>query len=446
MASWSRENLSAIVSVTSGLALLFTGGVLFGYKGWPPTPLIDTAHDVLRDLAKNGHAYFLGIPTQHTEPRKFPGDGVVIYNPDEMVPGTTFMTGLFGNRLGARLYAADGTLLHEWPVDFFKVAPELMSYPFDALVHGDHLYESGDFVINLDGRKIMRVSACGEIVWQNQVGSHHSLDVDDEGYIWAPTFGPRYQERRVLNRSFAFDRVAKYDPLTGEKMAEVDLVKALIEADLVGLATTNRVKHGDVIHLNDVEVLSADMAAAFPKFSAGDLLLSSRHFNQIWVIDGGDYSLKWWFSGPMIGQHDPDFQPDGTITLFDNRPSGGGSLSDVRELATDPEYIGDKGGSRILSVDPETGRHQTLYESDERNTFYTPYRGKHQVLESGNILITETDVGRAFEVTPEGEVVWSFINGWDETHVGWLMKATRYPESFAEIGDIACEEGAGEVP
>ena len=432
MFTWIRQNLSVVISVTSGLALLFTTGVVFGYKNWPPTPLINTTFDVLEDLAKNGKAYYQDIPSQHLEPKRFSGNGVVIYNPDRMASGVTFITGLFGKRLGARLYAADGKLLHEWPIDFFKIAPERMSYPFDALIHGDHLYESGDFVANLDYRSMVRISACGEIIWRNNIPSHHSIAVDDEGFLWTPIYVRKYNDRRVAEKSFMFDRVAKFDPTTGAILAEVNLVAALLKADLLGLALANRIITRDMMHLNDVEVLSADMEAAFPKFSAGDLLLSSRHFNQIWVLDGKDYSLKWWFMGPMVSQHDPDFQPDGTITLFDNRP--GASVS------ADLDFKGGgKGGSRILSIDPETGRYQTLYATDTRNIFYTPYRGKHQVLGNGNILITETDSGRIFEVTPKGEVVWAFVNGWDDSQVGWLMKATRYPESFTAIGDITCQ-------
>ena len=433
MINWIKQYPAAAVSGISGITLTLLFGVFLGYMEWPPTPLFKTAHNVLADLGKNGHAYFLGVPSQHLAPKKFEGSGVIVHEPEQMMPGVTFMTGLFGNQLGARLYAANGTLLHEWPIDFFKVAPEKMSYPFDALIHGDHLYESGDFVANLDGRGIVRVSACGEIVWRNESKSHHAIDVDDEGYLWTPIYAPEYDDQRVNGTSFKFDRVAKFDPETGEKLAEVDLVEALVEADLVGLALANRIIKNDVMHLNDVEVLDADKASAFSQFAAGDLLLSSRHFNQIWVVDGDDYSLKWWFMGPMLGQHDPDFQPDGTITLFDNRPGG--------DVTADAEFDGGKGGSRILTVDPNTQQHQVRYATDERNTFYTPYRGKHQILENGNVLITETDAGRAFEVTPDGDVVWSFVNEWDDEQVGWLMKATRYPETFAAISNIDCPEG-----
>jgi hypothetical protein len=268
------------------------------------------------------------------------------------------------------------------------------------------------------------VSACGEVLWQNHDRSHHALWVDEDGFLWTPVYAPRYREDALMEGSFSFDRVARFDPDTGEKLDEIDLVAVLVDSELQGLALANNTIRDDMMHLNDVEVLSTEMAGAFPNFEAGDILLSSRHFNQIWVLDPEARLLKWWYVGPMIGQHDPDFQPDGTITLFDNRPGG------------EPQ-----GGSRILKIDPKTGSHETVYASDERNFFFSAYRGKHQVLENGNILITETDGGRVFEVTAGGEIVWSFINGWDQDRVAWIMSATRYRSDYAAIGQAVCSEG-----
>ena len=159
-------------------------------------------------------------------------------------------------------------------------------------------------------------------------------------------------------------------------------------------------------------------------------MLSLRNLNQIWVIGGNDHALKWSFSGPLLAQHDPDFQPDGTITVFDNRP--GRSLDAKLGLAA-PDA-----GSRILKIDPVTGRSWSIYQTGAKNTFFTPWRGKHQMLANGNILIAETDRGRAFEVTPDGTVVWSFVNGWDEERIAWVMGAARYPPSFGEISKAQC--------
>jgi hypothetical protein len=430
MRHWLTIQATFIVSVISALLFVFCIGVVVGLRNWQPSPLFSDAFIAAGDLKANFLAYFSDVPVQHLRPNRFGTGGVTVTEPKRVAAGVTFVTGVFGQKFGARLYGQDGRLLYEWPINFFRIAPEEMAYPYDALIHGDYLYKSGDFVANLDGRGIVRVSRCGEIVWRNRSRSHHSIDVDEDGNLWTPVYGAEYHRPKLAVSPFRFDRIAQFNAETGKKLQEIDLVDTLVKSDLVGLAVANDVRTRDIMHLNDVEVLRSSMAAAFPLFSAGDILVSSRHFNQIWVLDGATHKIKWRFMGPMIGQHDPDFEPDGTITLFDNQPGG-----PIRE---DNNYIGNRGGSRILSVDPEKRTFKTLYESDDENLFYTPFRGKHQSLSNGNRLITEPDTGRAFEVTSEGEVVWSLVNAWDDHRIGWVMKATRYPAEYAAVAKMKC--------
>jgi len=56
----------------------------------------------------------------------------------------------------------------------------------------------------------------------------------------------------------------------------------------------------------------------------------------------------------MRGQHDPDFQPDGVITVFDNRPGG--------RPGSENRYRGAMGGSRIPSIDPQTRARRTVFD------------------------------------------------------------------------------------
>ena len=45
-----------------------------------------------------------------------------------------------------------------------------------------------------------------------------------------------------------------------------------------------------------------------------------------------------------------------------------------------------------------------------KNSFFSSHRGAAQRLVNGNTLITDSAGGRAFEVTAEGQVVWSYLN------------------------------------
>ncbi len=161
-------------------------------------------------------------------------------------------------------------------------------------------------------------------------------------------------------------------------------------------------------------------------FAAGDIMLSGRNTNAIMVLDGKTHQVKWWRVGPMHGQHDPDFQANGEVTMLDNRTGEPASKNNG--------FMGGAGGSRIIAIAPENYGYRELYASNGENSFYSAYRGKHQMLDNGNILIAESEAGRVFEATPDGRIAWMIVSKYDDSHVGWLTSATRYPESYAAIG------------
>ena len=62
----------------------------------------------------------------------------------------------------------------------------------------------------------------------------------------------------------------------------------------------------------------------------------------------------------------------------------------------------------------------------QNNWFYSPLVSSAQRLPNGNTLITE---GRFFEVTPENEVVWEYINPY-VSYPGYVYRAYRYPYEY----------------
>jgi hypothetical protein len=71
-----------------------------------------------------------------------------------------------------------------------------------------------------------------------------------------------------------------------------------------------------------------------------------------------------------------------------------------------------------------------LYGEREKEFFYTETMGEQQWLPNGNLLITESEYGHAFEVDREGRMVWEFINRWDDELVAQTAGATRYPDGY----------------
>jgi hypothetical protein len=174
----------------------------------------------------------------------------------------------------------------------------------------------------------------------------------------------------------------------------------------------------DPFHPNDVDVLSPDMAPAFHMFEAGDLLISLRSINMIAVVDPETARVKWSQIGPWFQQHDPDFLPNGTISLYNNNMG--------------------LGASQIMVVDPATGETKVVFDGARHGNFYSWRRGRHQPLANSNIMITESERGRVIEVTPDGRIVWQYENIYDAEWNGLVNDALVLPLDFFDEGALTC--------
>ncbi|OFX01010.1 MAG: hypothetical protein A3E78_15450 [Alphaproteobacteria bacterium RIFCSPHIGHO2_12_FULL_63_12] len=417
------EETERRIFLGSAAALLLLCGILLGAYAPPVKKLTAKAGDKLEEIQRNGLAYLGLQPSGHLEPLRAEIFSSVTPDTSRAAPGVTLITGLFGDKLAARLYDREGEVIYEWPNNLFDLFANKKKYKYDALVHGDYLYPNGDLLVVIDAVGMARIGACGNIIWKKRNGAHHSIDIDDDGFIWTPHGGLIYDDWRLAGTPVKVDRIAKIDPATGEVIESFELAKILLDAGLEGIVKSNVPRPKDVFHMNDVEILKKSMAPAFPMFAAGDIMLSGRNTNAIIILDGKTHKVKWWRVGPMHGQHDPDFQPNGEITLLDNRTAATASEKNG--------YMGGANGSRIIAINPSTYDYRELYASNDRNKFYSAYRGKHQMLDNGNILIAESNAGRVFEATPDGDIAWMVVSKYDEKNVGWLTSTTRYPESYA---------------
>jgi hypothetical protein len=150
-----------------------------------------------------------------------------------------------------------------------------------------------------------------------------------------------------------------------------------------------------------------------PIYGPGRVLVCVRNQNTLAIIDWHDKKLLWaWGPGELQRPHHATLLQNGHILVFDNG---------VRRKH-----------SRVLEIDPIAREIVWSYEAGDE--FFSAARGSNQRLPNGNTLIAESDRGRAFEVTPEGEIVWEFRTPQHDErgHRATIIRMDRYPEDFVE--------------
>jgi outer membrane protein assembly factor BamB len=147
----------------------------------------------------------------------------------------------------------------------------------------------------------------------------------------------------------------------------------------------------DILHTNTLEILDGRLAERHPAFRRGNLLLSVLELDTVAVLDPGSGEIVWALSDLWRKQHQPTVVGDGRLLVFDNVGAG-------------PDR------SRVLELDPFTREVLWRYGGDPETDFLSRTLGSCQRLPNGNTLITESENGRALEVTPQGEVAWEFAS------------------------------------
>jgi hypothetical protein len=151
--------------------------------------------------------------------------------------------------------------------------------------------------------------------------------------------------------------------------------------------------------------------------------VSVLRLDTVAVLDLDEPAVEWALTGLWNEQHQPTFLPDGRLMVFDNRPA--------------------EGSSRVVELDPLTQELLWSYEGGVDEPFFTSTCGSSQRLPNGNTLVTESDNGRAFEVTREGEIVWEFVSpyraGDSDELVATLFEVVRLRPDFPTEWAVAPE-------
>jgi len=363
-------------------------------------------------------------------------DKIVLDNrPEPREPELNLVTSISaGNQLSIRIIDMSGVAVHEWLIDWFELMPDDSYLPEPerpkgrpgTLIHGAVLMPDGDVVFNFETKALIRLDKDGRVVWRQPHFTHHSLEIDPDGFLWAPlkrrhakASDPRFPDFKP-----AYDEavVARINPDDGRIVEEISLYEILIENNLRSLLylprgdPSNR-PTGDIVHLNDVEVFYGSDEPGI--FQPGDVMVSMRNISTILVFDPVTRIIRHhWIGSGFINQHDPDFIDSNRISIFDNNPIGG--YSDTQQ-------------SRILIADARGGVPEVWYAGTESGSkpFFTDRMGKHQRLKNGHVLVTDTAGGRGFELDQNGTIIWEYFNQTGNRRLGAIWEIQRLPDQLA---------------
>jgi hypothetical protein len=232
-----------------------------------------------------------------------------------------------------------------------------------------------------------------------------------------------------------------------------------------GMMTSNATvenQGSDITHVNSVSYN--------PELD--QIVISSPHYHEIWIVDhsttteeargstggeyghGGDLLYRWGCDANyghgtpqeqiLFGQHDTRWIPqgypgEGNLMVFNNdvyHPNSkfpnafaafGAKNSPEISVADLANY------SAVLELEPPIGQNGEYMLTDEgvfgsgelvwRYTapdtlsFYSPFVSGAHRMKNGHTFITEGATGRLFEVTPTGEMVWEYLNPYNDQYL-----------------------------
>lgn len=357
------------------------------------------ASDASGRVARPAHADYQGFRPVSSAPGVPDIPGLLVRGAPQ-ADGWRVLVGTFGiggkMENAALLLSSDLEVARAWILDETAVDGRTPRPTGRKFVHGLEVLPDGSLVFTFHGAvSLQRFDSCGARQWATGGDFHHAVTLDEAGEtVW--TFS---DQRTIAEVAVADGAIVRTIPIGDVIAANPDIdileIRRFHPNDTERNARdTDGAWLADPFHFNDVEPLPAAWAAGMDGFAPGDLLLSARSLNLVFVLDPETLQVKWWRVGATQRQHDPDWLPpdgegNGAVMVLNNRMSR--DYSEVVALGL---------------ADHE----RTVLHDGRDSGFYTRIRGKHQRLPDGSIAIASSQQGRAFEVAPGGEVALDFAN------------------------------------
>lgn len=400
-----------LAGVFLAVVAAFIGGMWTTHENWWAWRTTDDTRQLWHSWRATG-MFLRDLTYAHRVP--LAGDAeYAVSDPAAIAKGSLFVLRLDAATQHSRAELIDpsGKVQFTWPVDYSRLVKGGSAEEFP---HASDLLPDGSILVSFDdGHALARLDPCGDPIWvKNDMVYHHTISRGQDGdWAWADPDWDGGQDQRLV----------RFDPETGKTLESISLLDDVIPSSpATSMALTfppgtkfirkaDKDTDVDLLHPNDIDELTPDIAAAFPEFKTGDLLISMRNINMLAVIDRSTHAIKWAQYGPWRDQHDPDFDADGTISVISNNM--------------------ERNRSTLMAIDPKTNVTRDVFQGTDL-WFSTFIMGKHERLPNGNWLIASAMEGRVIEATPTGKVVREFNNIIDANFNSVISSALFVPDGY----------------
>jgi hypothetical protein len=355
----------------------------------------------------------------------------------------------------------NGEVVHEWPSEH---PPGNSAYLMQdgSIVRTAQDFDNPTFHGGGSGGRIQHISWDGELLWDflfsnEEHMQHHDIALLPNGNVLMIAWEFKTPEEAIaagrepssLGEEGVWpDTIIEVKPdgkTGGEIVWEWHLWDHLVQDIDEELANYGEVSlHPELVNVNHAARGDGDWNHTNSiNYNAelDQVTISVRTFNELWVIDhsttteeaasheggargrGGDILYRWGNPAAygrgnrrdmlLYGQHDVQWIEDelpgeGNLLIFNN---GG---RDGREHSTVDELVVPLNKEAVYTIDEDAAygpkKAHWSYGDKESERFSSGFISGAQRLKNGNTLICSGADGRLFEVTPENEIVWEYVN------------------------------------
>ena len=343
---------------------------------------------------------------------------VTVYDKEAAYNGLNLVVS--GHGTEAILIDMEGKVLHSWQKNFEDIwpgpsAPNLNEL-YKTFWRRARLFDNGDLLAIFRDYGLVKLDKNSNLLWAYKSRCHHDLFVAEDQRIYVLSRERRNNPRLQLE-SWSAKNPYLEDLIVilnseGVEQKRINVVDCFLNSEFAPILEHMKVME-NILHANAIEMLDGTLVDKFPMFEKGHILISLREIHTIAIIDLEQEKVTWALNGMWKYQHEPSLLKNGNVLVFDNR--------------------GNNGKSKIIEVNPLNQKIAWTYKGTPAQEFFSKTAGTTERLPNGNTLITESNNGRAFEVTREGKIVWEFFNpyraGEDNELIATLYDVVRYDQN-----------------